>query len=277
MDLPEYYLTRCEFELLDRHKASIAELIGDEPFYLVELGAGDGKKTRVLLKHFLDQGLNFHYVPIDICEAALASLCDGMDEYCPPLRVEGLVSEYFDGLKWLSGVNGHRTLVLFLGSNIGNFSAHDAGVFLRSLWNALNDGDCVLIGFDLKKDIEQVTRAYNDSQGVTAEFNLNLLRRINRELGGHFDLDQFMFYSTYNVRIEAVESFLISLTAQTVYIEALDERFSFDAWEAVHTEFSHKYLESDIEGMARDTGFEVVAHFFDSKRYFTDSLWRVRK
>ena len=188
-----------------------------------------------------------------------------------------MVAEYFDGLKWLSNLNGQHNVVLFLGSNIGNFSHSEARVFLHSLWNALNDGDRILIGFDLKKDVQQLLRAYNDSQGVTAKFNLNLLRRINRELGGNFDLSQFQYYSTYNVLSGAIESYLVSCRKQVVHIEALGQSFLFQAWEPVHTEYSYKFLESDIALLAEKTGFRIVKHLYDSRKCFADSLWQVSK
>ena len=275
--LPEYYLTQCEFEILHNHKQEIAELIGGSRFNLVELGAGDGQKTKVLLEHFLKIGLDFRYVPIDICEAAVQGLIGGLDQYSSQLQIEGLVAEYFDGLKWLSNMNEQRNVVLFLGSNIGNFSHSEARVFLYSLWNALKDGDSILIGFDLKKDIQQLERAYNDSQGITAQFNLNLLRRINRELGGNFNIDQFQYYSRYNVISGAMESYLVSCKKQVVYIETLNQLFCFKAWEPVHTEYSHKFLESDIALLAEETGFKIVSQLSDSRQYFIDSLWQVGK
>jgi uncharacterized SAM-dependent methyltransferase len=167
--------------------------------------------------------------------------------------------------------------VLFLGSNIGNFNASEARVFLRSLWSSLNDGDLVLTGFDLKKDIELLMRAYNDPQGVTAQFNLNLLRRINRELGGDFQVESFEHYSTYDVLSGAMESYLVSRARQSVFIESLRMRFAFEAWEPIHTEVSHKYLAGEISSMADETGFEVVDELSDSRGWFLDSLWRVRK
>jgi L-histidine N-alpha-methyltransferase len=277
MELPEYYLTDCELEILETQKERIAGHIGDRAFNLIELGAGDGTKTRVLLRHFCEQGMDFRFVPIDICQPALLQLVERCGGELPGMTTEGLVSEYFDGLTWLSGLKDRRNVVLFLGSNIGNFSAPEARVFLRSLWNSLNDDDLVLVGFDLKKDIEVLVRAYNDPGGVTADFNLNLLRRINRELGGDFTLDRFEHYSTYNVLSGAVESYLVSRERQRVGIEALKTHFSFQAWEPIHTEVSKKYLPQDISSMAGETGFEVVDEMCDLRRYFSDSLWRVRK
>jgi L-histidine N-alpha-methyltransferase len=275
--LPEYYLTQCESEIFQDKKGEIAGLIGGNQFNLVELGAGDGRKTKILLEHFLETRLDFRYVPIDICEAAVEGLIAGLDKHSSRLPIEGLVADYCDGLKWLSKMNGHRNVVLFLGSTIGNFSHDEAREFLYGLWNALEDGDYLLIGFDLKKDIQLLERAYNDSQAVTAQFNLNLLHRINRELGGNFDADQFQYHSTYNALSGAMESYLISRQEQVVDIETLNQSFAFAAWEPVHTEYSYKYLESDIASLAEETGFTIVAQLMDSKGYFVDSVWQVSK
>jgi L-histidine N-alpha-methyltransferase len=276
-ELPEYYLTQCESEIFHSKKDEIARLVNGSRFNLVELGAGDGRKTKILLEHFLKAGLDFRYVPIDICEAAVEGLIGGLNKHLSKVPLEGLVADYCHGLKWLSNTNGHRNVVLFLGSSIGNFSYSEAREFLLGLWNALEDGDYLLIGFDLKKDIQLLEQAYNDLQDVTARFNLNLLHRINRELGGNFEVDQFQHYSTYNALSGAMESYLISRQEQVVDIEALNQSFSFEAWEPVHTEYSYKYLESDITSLAEETGFTIVTQLMDSKNYFVDSVWQVSK
>jgi dimethylhistidine N-methyltransferase len=277
MALPEYYLTDCELEILETHRGRIAARVGREPFNLVELGAGDGAKTQVLLRHFVEQGLDFRYVPIDICEPAVAQLAGHCERHLPGLAVEGLVSEYFDGLAWLAGLNDRRNVVLFLGSNIGNFNASEARVFLRSLWTSLNDGDLLLVGFDLKKEIDVLLRAYNDPQGVTAAFNLNLLARINRELGGDFRPGAFEHYASFNVLTGAMESYLVSRRCQAVGIESLRKTFAFEAWEPIHTEVSQKYLPADVAALAAATGFEAVDELRDARGWFLDALWRVGK
>ena len=185
-DLPEYYLTRCESEILQKNRRELAALLAGARFNLVELGAGDGRKTRVLLEQFLEDGLDFRYVPIDICEAAVSDLIGNLKQSWSHLPCEGLKAEYFEGLRWLSKRKEQRNLVLFLGSNIGNFSQDGMRVFLGNVREALNEGDFLLIGFDLIKDIPLIEEAYNDSRGITAQFNLNLLHRINRDLGGRF-------------------------------------------------------------------------------------------
>jgi len=277
MEQPEYYLTGCEREILTWHREKILSWAGNDGFDVVELGAGDGTKTRVLLEHFLRRGVDFRYVPVDICEEAVEGCVARLTESLREVEISGLVSEYFDGLRWLSRLGGRRNLVLFLGSNIGNFSSGEAVEFLHHLWNALNPDDLVLIGFDLLKDIEIIGRAYNDAAGVTAAFNRNLLLRINRELDADFDPEAFSFYSTFNLRTSAVESYLVSRRSQAVQVRALGQSFAFEQWEPLQTERSQKYRESDIHELAGRTGFEVLGVLKDSRGYFADALWRVRK
>ena len=276
-DLEEYYPTRCEFEIFHSYKREIGEIMQGEMFNLVELGPGDARKTRILLKSFLESKLDFTYVPIDISESALQGLVHGLQQEFPTLQVHGLVSEYFNALNWLRNLNQRKNFVLFLGSSIGNFNSERSRVFLHSLWNSLNPNDHALIGFDLKKDIDLLLRAYNDSKGVTREFNLNLLRRVNRELGGNFEVNRFRHYASYNVFSGAMESYLVSRENQIVMISEIGESFSFLPWEPIHTEYSYKYLESDIEKLADDTHFAPVTQFYDKDRYFTDAVWRVQK
>ncbi|MBI1857725.1 MAG: L-histidine N(alpha)-methyltransferase [Candidatus Melainabacteria bacterium] len=276
-ELEEYYLTRCEYEILNTYKNVISDYMNTCEFNLIELGAGDGKKTNILIEHFLQNNLRFNYVPIDISEAAMSWLTNSLKQKFPKLSMYGLVSEYFNAIKWLGKSSNKRNLVLFLGSNIGNFSKGNSKVFLRSLWNSLNDGDYVLIGFDLKKDINLLLNAYNDSEGITKEFNINLLKRINQELKGNFDISKFQFFANYNVSSGAIESYLLSTEKQQVLIEHIGQVFSFKAWEPIHTEYSYKYLQLDIESLANETGFLIENQFYDSKKYFTDSIWKVCK
>lgn len=284
MDVEEYYLTDCEEEILTEHGEAILAATGEGPLALVDMGAGDGKKTFLLLDRLTASNRPCDYLPIDISQGAMRNLTDQVEVRYPGVRVEGVVSEYFSGLRWLGtqaqpqrGGDTPTRLVLFLGSNIGNLDRPRARTFLRRLWTGLSQGDHVLIGFDLKKDIDRLLAAYNDKGGVTASFNLNLLDRINRELGGHFEVDRFRHFSTYNVFSGAMESYLVSLDAQEVEIDRLQSSFRFRAWEPIHTEYSYKYLPADIERLAAESGFEVVQHFGDQRGFFLDSLWRVEK
>ncbi len=277
MELPEYYLTRAEIEILKSKKKQISKEIGDKEFNLIELGCGDGKKTKILLEQFLKNNQRLHFFPIDISEDSISEFIDSLRGQYPDLRSEGLVSDYFEGLYWLSEQNHRKNVVLFLGSNIGNFTPLKAGVFLSSLWKALNNDDLVLIGFDLRKNTDMMVKAYNDKKGVTAAFNKNLLTRINGELKGNFDLDQFEFYATYDVVEGAIQSYLISKIKQEVFIGELKWLFPLKAKEPIHTESSYKYLIEDIEDMACKNNFEIVDNHFDSNKYFVDSLWKVVK
>lgn len=275
--LPEYYPTRCEAEIIDRHKSDIADMLPKKPFSLVELGAGDGQKTKILLKEFLKKKKDFNFVPIDISEGAVKGLVDLVKKDFPTLACKGIVADYFDAFRWLNRRDPLPRVVLFLGSTIGNFNGPQARVFLRTLWNALNPGDLVLIGFDLKKDINVLRAAYNDSQGVTARFNLNVLQRINDELGGDFALSRFQHMGNYDVFSGAMESYLISLRPQVVTIGHLNKRFTFNAYEPIHLEYSYKFLPSDTRLLASETGYTVMATYTDKKKYYIDTVWRVEK
>jgi len=275
MQMPDYYLTNCEYEIFEKHHSEILQLF-DAPFHLLELGAGDGYKTKVLLQHFLEEQADFDYLPIDISQNVLDELEVDLKERWPKLAVQCQQGDYFEVLKSLSQYDKMSKVVLFLGSNIGNFEPKNAIRFLKELRASLRVGDQLLIGIDLKKDPDIILRAYNDPTGITAAFNLNLLHRINRELGGDFNVSQFRHWETYNPVTGATRSFLISQQEQDVEIESLKTTIHFEAWEAINMELSQKYSISEIEELATDAGFEVVQHFFDDRKYFVDSLWRVR-
>ena len=180
-------------------------------------------------------------------------------------------------LTWLQEAEPARNIVFFLGSSIGNFDKNEVQHFLHHVWTVLNDGDYIFIGFDLKKDIQVLQRAYADSQGITAEFNLNLLDRVNRELGGNFDRSKFHFQSFYNPSEGRVESWLISTVEQAVTINELQKVFHFEAWEGLHVENSYKYGVKDIEELARANDFIVEREFLDSKEYFAGAIWKIKK
>lgn len=274
---PDYYPPRAELEIFGEHGQELLSGLRGKAVNVVDLGAGDGHKTAVLLEQLRGMGTSVRYVPIDISGGALATVTASMAERFPGLEIEGLQSEYFNGLRWLGEQSDRQSLVLFLGSNIGNFDKAHARGFLRQLWMALNDGDLALIGFDLKKDIERLLAAYNDSDGLTAAFNINLLTRMNRELGADFDVSRFRHYGTYNAETGAMESYLVSQEQQTVRIPALQATFDFQPWEPIHTEYSYKYLRTDIQDLARFTGFEILDEALDANDWFCSSLWRAQK
>lgn len=277
MALPEYYLTRAEFALLEQQGGAIAAALrppDNAPFQLVELGAGDGLKTRLLLHELLAAGASFTYAPIDISESALTGLTDTLQTEMPALHVMPLTAEYAAGLASLRARPG-RKAVLFLGSNIGNFDAAGRQQFLQALAEHLTPDDRLLVGFDLRKDPRRIHAAYDDAQGITAEFNLNLLRRLNRELGADFDLAQWAHCPNYDPLTGAMRSFLISRCAQTVRIAALDQTFNFAAWEAIHTEDSWKFTLAQIADEAAAAGLRVVTEFVHPADLFADVVLAV--
>ena len=275
MNLDEYYLTRTEYAIFNENKHQILNQFreGVNQFNLIEFGAGDGYKTKVLLNHFTDMGVDFTYMPIDISGNVLGILKDSLKEEIPNLKVEPIQNEYFKALESLKD-SPNRNIVLFLGSNIGNFTGGQATQFLQELNATLKSGDLVFIGFDLKKDPDVILAAYNDSQGVTREFNLNLLDRINRELNGNFNRDKFLHKPIYNPLTGTTSSFLVSIEKQSV--EIMDSAINFEPWEAIHMEISQKYDIKMIEQLANDSSFEIVEGFTDSKNYFLNSVWRKR-
>ena len=272
MELEEYYPTNCEFEILTTQKALILDSL-PSAFDLVELGAGDGLKTKILLKHFLNKQIDFKYLPIDISVDILHVLKYSLEDEMPELRVQTLHDDYFGALQKISSLTHRPKVVLFLGGNIGNFSLVEAQAFLTKLRASLNKGDFLLMGIDLIKNPETILHAYSDSEGVTAAFNYNLLQRINDELDANFDISQFMHFANYEPQTGETKSYLISKINQKVWIKGLQMDIHFDAWESIHTELSQKFSVPQIVDMAFNTGFKVKNHFFDTAQYFTDTLW----
>jgi len=273
MKLDEYYLTSCEHEILTTYRDQILRLFTSDnrPFNLVEFGAGDGYKTKILLKHFLEKQVDFDYVPIDISSNVLKILENNLQQELPDLRIRPIADDYFRALHNLRN-GGVRNVVLFLGSNIGNYAQERAFEFLSQVYKELKRDDLMLIGFDLKKDPHAILAAYNDSKGITRQFNLNLLHRINHELDAGINVEAFMHYPVYNPLSGTAKSYLVSRRAQSFVIDGHD--IELDAWEAIHTEVSQKFSPSDITRMASLTGFTDLENFTDSRNYFVDSIWK---
>ncbi len=274
MAMPEYYLTQCEFEIFDQQKDQILSAINPgSKFNLVELGAGDGYKTKILLKHFLKQQANFEYFPVDISGDVLKSLKNDLSDRFPKLKVTNLNYEYFEALERLNELDDSPKVILFLGSNIGNFTPERAQSFFEKLNKVMRPGDKLLSGIDLKKAPHTILKAYNDPAGITRSFNLNLLERMNRELGANFVIEDWDHFPTYDPFTGECRSYLMSCKKQDVTIEATGHTYSFRDSEPVHMEISRKYRLDEIEDLANKTGFEVSQHFTDSRNYFVDSLW----
>jgi dimethylhistidine N-methyltransferase len=273
MALPGYYPTRVEEEILERHATGITDPLAGGPCSVVDLGAGDGSKTRVLLASLFRRSPWTSYVPIDLSPAALAQAAHRMASRLPGLRVSPVQADWLDGLRSLAPRGSAPLLVLFLGSNIGNLERGDALAFLRSLREALRPGDHVLVGFDLLKGRSTLQAAYDDDRGVTRAFNLNLLARINRELGGDADPASFEHVATFDPSRPAMESWLRSRRRQVVHVAG--RSFRLEAGERIHTEISCKYEEPDVAVLAGSAGFEEAGRYRDRRRWFVDALWRV--
>jgi L-histidine N-alpha-methyltransferase len=273
MHMPEYYLTGCEFEILQMNAAALLKRFQQlGAFQLIELGAGDGLKTEILLKHFTQQQADFTYHPIDISATVLTQLQDRLSTSLPNLPFFPQQGDYDKALEKLNLSSDKRKVILFLGSNIGNFSAIEAGAFLQRIKKSMHANDLLFVGMDLKKDPRMIQRAYDDAQEITKNFNLNLLVRLNRELGGNFMLDQFSHYPTYNPETGEAKSYLVSLRQQDVYFEALQKTVRFKRWEHIHTEVSIKYDQQMIEQLAEVSGLTIEHQYYDCKHYFSDVL-----
>lgn len=279
MHMPEYYLTNCEEEIFIDQKEQLFSAFSNSEnnFEIVELGAGDGLKTKILLQHFLDRRAKIKYIPIDISEAAIKNLVKDLEKEIPQLEVDGKIGDYFHLMKSLSDSDKTEKVLFFLGSNIGNFTEEESVEFFKHLKDTMLKNDMLFIGFDLKKDPDVILDAYNDPHGYTASFNLNLLRRINIELDANFQLLKFKHQEVYDPMSGTAKSYLVSRENQNVSINSLGKTFSFDQWEPIFMEMSQKYDTHMIESLAEQSGFEVVRNFTDKRQYFMNSLWRLKK
>lgn len=276
MAMPGYYLTRCEMEIIFTYKQEIGELFRDREngLDLIELGAGDGTKTKVLLKYMAENRFNFTYKPIDISENAVSSLTNSLAEQMPSLHVKPVVGEYFESLERMKKYDKRKKVIMMLGSNIGNMLHPEALDFLRNLRDIMREEDLLFIGMDQKKNPETILAAYNDPEGITAAFNKNLLVRINNEMGGNFDIKKFRHWETYNPETGTAKSFLVATEAMEIEIKELDLKIQLDRWETIHTEISQKYDDRTVEWMAKKTKLEIVEIFTDSKGYFKNYVFR---
>lgn len=269
--LPEYDLTRAEAEILTDRAEEIASRFRG-PLTIAELGSGSAVKTRILISAFLAEGRDLRYAPVDISHTILESSARALLEEYPRLTILAVAGEYREGLRRLAREADRPRLVLWLGSNVGNFTREDAQGFLRAVKRTLGPADRLLVGIDLRKDPITVQRAYDDPQGVTARFSLNLLARINRELGGRFDLAAFRHRAVYNDPEGRIEIDLLSAVEQVVPIDRLGIEVSFSAGEPVNIEYSYKYSLEEIEDLALGSELRIERQWFDAKRRFSVTL-----
>ncbi|MCF0075268.1 L-histidine N(alpha)-methyltransferase [Dyadobacter sp. CY261] len=281
MACEEYYPFKCELEIFQNHSADLArQLMGDgSDTDLIELGAGDGQKSVYLLQALSRLQACYTYVPIDISGSIVSYLTGHLGSMVPDIRVSGLVGEYLPMLQEASRRSTNRKTVIMLGSNLGNMLPVDALKFCESIRALLNAGDRFMVGIDLKKSPQQVLAAYNDKQGITRRFNLNLLTRLNRELNADFNLGQFEHFPTYDPQSGSCKSYLISLQEQVVRFRLQDRTdcIYFQKYETIFTEISQKYSLAELEKMARMAGFEVIQNYYDANGWFVDMVWEAKQ
>lgn len=276
--LPEYYPARTERAILVKHAHAIVGAFRGErsfPLRLVELGAGSASKTCILLEAFLRVSQDITYMPVDVCSDALELACENVASAFPEVRIQPIIRNYVTHPLQLGPFDG-TTLALYIGTSIGNFSQEEARLILRNLVAQLQTGDALLLGTDMVKDESTLRAAYDDSDGVTAAFNLNILHRLNRELGADFDANRFRHRVRWNVAESRIEMHLESTQEQVVGIEEAELRLHFTRGETIHTENSYKFAANSIRVLLCDVGFEITGAWKDKRNWYTLTLARLR-
>lgn len=270
-DLPEYYLTRTEHAILQQYAHEIVAYSNGN-MSLIELGSGSSTKTRLIIEALIEYQNDLHYIPVDISETILVSSAKELLQDYPDLKITAHVAEYHAAIRNISKLELQQKMILFLGSNIGNFEPEAAERFLRKVRTWLQPGDYFLLSTDMQKDRSVLEPAYDDRQGITAAFNLNLLKRMNTELGANFDLTTFAHHAFYNETCGRVEIHLRSKIEQDVHFDRLNKSFHFEEGETIHTENSHKFANHKIEQLCTLTGFRWVKQWMDEQKYFSVNL-----
>jgi L-histidine N-alpha-methyltransferase len=272
-ELPEYYVTRTERQILAKHADEIVSVAaGGRELSMIELGAGTATKTGLLLNAAVRCQGHVTYCPIDVSETALEQARTRLEAELPAVTVEPIVADYTEGMRQNGASRTGRRLVLYIGSSIGNFSPADAVEVLRSVRVQLAPGDCLLLGTDMVKDTQMLLAAYDDAAGVTAKFNLNILTRINRELDARFQLQLFRHQARWNEQQSRIEMHLESLVAQRVAIRALEIDVRFALGETIHTENSYKFTDQKVESLLSRAGFRLRQQWSDENKWFTSYL-----
>lgn len=274
---PEYYITRIESDILRNNSPDILSICDDD-ISIVELGSGSSYKTRILLEYALEKQTFLYYFPIDVSHNILHQTVRNLSSDFSNLCTIGISSDYAIGIEKATELITtrypvtSRKLILFLGSSIGNFEPFEATALLQMIKGVMNNKDLLLVGFDLQKEPKRLDAAYNDRAEMTAKFNLNLLSRINRDLGGEFDIKSFNHCAFYNKNKERIEMHLVSKVDHNVHINFIDASFRFKEGESIHTENSYKYSLEQIQRLAEDGGFELKSNFLDQRKWFDLAL-----
>ena len=269
--LEAYYPTRTEASILSDHGLEVIDAMG-EAVTIVELGSGSSTKTRLLLDILAHRQQRVDYIPIDISPTVVTRFGEQLLADYPMLHIRGLICDYHQALDALKEEPGQRRLFLFLGSSLGNYHPHQATELLQEIRAAMADHDRLLLGLDLKKDPEVLHLAYNDPEGVTAAFNLNLLERINRELEGRFELERFAHKALYNLEEGRIEMYLESMMHQLIPIKAMGRSFSFRQGETIHTENSYKFDRQRLENILGQCDLKIERQFLDHRQWFSVNL-----
>ncbi len=272
MELDEYYLTRAELEVLSQQSHDIMSAVGHRDLDVVELGAGDGSKTRFLLEAAMDACSDVRYVPIDIAESALNAVRTTMRSAIPELTMEPVRGDYLEGLRSLHASSNRPELILFLGSNIGNYDNEEVSSLLLRIRSCVTEADRLLLGVDLKKDPRVVHRAYNDQQGLTREFNLNLVTRMQRELGASCRPEDFDHYESYDPISGEARSYLVSEVDQVITFSGSDARITMSAGDVILTEISRKFDLHKLQQILNTVGWSTVDVFQSADGGFADLL-----
>jgi dimethylhistidine N-methyltransferase len=274
----EYYLTQIERIILKSSLHEISKMQKNHDICVLELGSGNSYKTKMVLKFFLSKQKTLYYFPIDVSDSILSSAIHMLSTDMPNLYIKGIASEYIEGIVKVRDFIyskkhvPNKKLLLFLGSSIGNFEPDEAINFLRIIRNTMDRQDILLIGFDLQKNTKTIESAYNDKAGITAKFNLNLLERINRELGGEFNIADFEHLAFYNKNKDRIEMHIVSKINQQVTIRDINETISFKQKETIHTENSYKYTLKQISIIAKNSNFKIKKNFTDEKKWYDLAL-----
>lgn len=274
MEMPEYYLTNSELEIFRDQSEKIIKSLNlnkNEEFELIELGAGDGLKTKHLLKTLLENNFKFKFIPVDISQNSLNVITERLENLFPDLEIDPKQGDYFQVLDQLF-LSDKPKVILFIGSNLGNMEDQIATNFLEKIAQHLKIGEKLILGVDLKKSAEIVLPAYHDAAGITRNFNLNLLKRINRELGADFEIENFEHAPEYTEEEGIAKSYLQSMCKQDVHITELNKTFHFEKNELIHTEISRKYNDEILGSILSNSGLEISSKFLDAKQYFADYI-----
>jgi L-histidine Nalpha-methyltransferase len=276
--LPEYYPTRTERDILASHAEAIITATGSDycrPLRLLELGAGTAAKTGILLEAATRLRNEVIYLPVDVSADALDAACDSIGSLLPDVQLQPMVANYVTHPPKLERIKG-TTLAMYIGSSIGNFSPEEACTILSNLRSELRAGDALLLGTDMVKDEAALVRAYDDGDGVTAAFNLNILHRLNRELGANFDTDCFRHRARWNRGKSRIEMHLESTRDQCVNISAAQLSLQFAAFETIHTENSYKFTWNTLCALLDNAGFGIERTWTDPQQWYALTLARLR-